>query len=379
AGLADYAAINGVKVVRLDEVIDTLSDKCEFPIRSMKKDDVAYIMFTSGSTGVPKGVPMTHENYINFINNSMDILQFKQGDVFSDYHDWAFDISIFYLFCCPLAGGIFAPVDSKEDKLIPLRFMQEHKVTVWSSVPSCIFRMQRLYPAQVPGTAIRIMFLCGEPFSLKVLKYCQDVMKVENIYNFYGLTETGVENFYHHCLLGDVERYEKYGFVPIGLPLPGNHVFLSEEKELLLAGMQLTPGYIGGVGRDKFETIDNERWYHTGDVVVKADDVYFCKGRIDSQVKISGYRIELMDIEANIKRFPGVREAVCIVRGDADVRQIIGVVLPEQDEVDLEGLRKFLVGQLPAYMIPRQFNVVKEFPVNQNGKIDRMSLRAMFV
>ena len=337
-------------------------------------DDIAYIMFTSGSTGTPKGVPVTHRNYINFVNNAMDILPFKKGEVFSDYHDFAFDISIFYLFCAPLTESAISPIRSDDERIYPINHILENRITVWSSVPSVISRIQRLRPEEKIETQIRIMFLCGEPFSLNVLKYCCDNLKLKHVFNFYGLTETGVENFYHKCSKDDIEKFEDKGFVPIGKPMKGSNVHLTDEKELLLGGCQITPGYLGGIGSERFEVIEKERWYHTGDIVEMYDDVYFCKGRLDTQVKLSGYRVELMDIEVQVRKYPGIKEAVSFV-DNSDISKFLVCALESEEPVDLKRLKGELKDYLPDYMIPRKFFFVDEMPRNSNGKLDRKEIR----
>mgnify|MGYP006418403797 FL=1 len=337
-------------------------------------DDIAYIMFTSGSTGTPKGVLVTHQNYINFINNVMEILPFKMGEVFSDYHDFAFDISIFYLFCTPLMESSISPIRSDDERIYPVNHIRENKITVWSSVPSVVSRMQRLRPKEKIETPIRIMFLCGEPFSLDVLKYCYDNLELEYVFNFYGLTETGVENFYHKCSNDDLKKFEEKGFVPIGKPMKGSNVHLTDGKELLLGGCQITPGYLGGIRSERFEIIEKERWYHTGDIVELYNDVYFCKGRLDTQVKLSGYRVELMDIEVQVKKYLGIKEAVSFV-DNSNLSKFLVCALESEEPVDLKLLKGELKNYLPDYMIPLKFFFVDEMPRNSNGKLDRKEIR----
>lgn len=368
----------GAAVVKLEDLINKFKG-VEIELPEYYEKDIAYIMFTSGSTGIPKGVPMTHENYINFVNNCIEILPFHDNEVFSDYHDYAFDISIFYLFCCPLVQGAFAPVRTQEDVVLPLRFIAENKVTVWSSVPSVISRIQSFRPDEKIDTFIRIMFLCGEPFSLKVLKYCIENMSVEHVYNFYGLTETGVENFYHECLPEDIERYRRFGYVPIGKPLNGNDVDVTSDNELLLSGVQVTPGYLADVGSDKFETINKKRWFHTGDIVERQGDVYFCKGRKDSQVKLGGYRVELMDIEANIRLFNGVDDVVCFIIERKNRKVLNAAIKPKTNfSLDVDVLKAFIIENLPDYMVPSKFFILDRMPTNKNGKIDRRYIKEMY-
>jgi acyl-coenzyme A synthetase/AMP-(fatty) acid ligase len=377
-GIAEHLKASGILEIDLEEV--SVSEKTkDFTAFDFRKDDIAYIMFTSGSTGIPKGVPMTHENYVNFVYNCLDILPFGKHGVFSDYHDFAFDISIFYLFCCPLTEGAFAPVMKETEKILPLAYIQENEITVWSSVPSVISRIQALKPNDQLKTKIEIMFLCGEPFSLKVLDYCLNNMGVRNVYDFYGLTETGVENFYHKCSAEDLRVFEPYGYVPIGRPLKGNSIKVTQEKELLLGGCQITPGYLGAVNPEKFEVIDDIRWFHSGDIVEEHEGVYFCKGRMDSQIKLKGYRIELMDIEIHMKRFKGIDEAVCFIKEKNGKKTLAAVVRPKKGIIpDLTELSKFLSGQLPHYMIPGSVYIQDEIPVNRNSKIDRRRIKEAY-
>lgn len=378
SGVSEYLKAAGIEEIGLEETLKTAA-AMDFAAFDFKKDDTAYIMFTSGSTGVPKGVPMTHANYVNFIDNCMEILPFKKRGVFSDYHDFAFDISIFYLFCCPLTESAFAPVMKETEKIMPLKYMQDNGITVWASVPSVISRIQALKPAETIKTDIEIMFLCGEPFSLKILDYCLKNMNVENVYDFYGLTETGVENFYHKCSRDDPKVFEPYGFVPIGRPLKGNEIRVTDEKELLLSGCQITPGYLGGVNTEKFEEIDGVCWFHSGDVVEEHEGVYFCKGRLDSQVKLKGYRIELMDIEVHTKRFPGVEEAVCFIQEKGARKSLAAVIRPKKGAaVDMGELAAFLSKRLPHYMVPNAIYPREEIPVNRNGKIDRRRIKEIY-
>ena len=303
--VSQYAAENTVETVSM-RAIDLTGPMLDFSEQDFQDDDLAYILFTSGSTGIPKGVPMTNLNFINFIHNCFDILPFGDNEVFSDFHDVTFDLSIFYLFCCPLTGGAFAPALSYFDTCFPLRFMQENRVTIWASVPSSIRQIMAVCPQGPIDTDVRIMFLCGEPLSLSVLEYSFEHMHIEHVYNFYGLTETGVENFYHTCHPSDVETYGGYGFAPIGKPLPGNDIEISEKSELILGGCQIARSYLDGRDPHRFLVKDGQTWFCTGDIVEECNGVYMHKGRLDLQVKLNGHRIHLLDIESSIKQTPRI-------------------------------------------------------------------------
>ncbi|MBF0369120.1 MAG: AMP-binding protein [Magnetococcales bacterium] len=375
--IADHLQEQNIPVWNLGQLAQSPIPPREIPPPRFDPDGIAYIMFTSGSTGTPKGVPMSHLNYIHFIENCLNILPFQSGDVFADYHDFAFDISIFYLFCFPLVQGAIAPVMTPRERVMPAGFMQQNDITVWASVPSVIDRVRKLHPSL--NTSIRIHFLCGEPFALPVLNYCQEGMKVPHIYNFYGLTESGVENFHYRCQPGDVERFEAFGFVPIGTPLPGNEVDVSEEGELLLSGCQLTPGYLDGVGADRFFERDGKRWFRTGDLIAHHEGLTFCKGRIDSQIKHRGYRIELMDVEVNLKRHSQIRDVICFQFQHHGRSLLVAVVqMPPGETINPIQLKQTMGDQLPLHMLPDRIYPIDTFPENANGKKDRKAVRERF-
>lgn len=355
------------------------SDRSDtFDLERFHPDDVAYIMFTSGSTGVPKGVPMTHANYINFVENALAILPFTSEEVFADFHDFAFDISIFYLFCVLFVEGAISPIVEQKDKIVPVNHILRNGITVWASVPTVIARMKQMYAKRAIETQIRIMFLCGEPLKIDILEYCFQSMGLANVYNFYGLTETGVENFYHRCERGDIERYRPYGMVPIGTPLPGNAAAISEEKELLLSGCQITPGYLNGVQRERFLECEGVVWYRSGDIVERVGDVYFCKGRLDSQVKISGHRVDLLDIEANlVAHVDGIAHAACAVSEEEGKKTILAAVIAEKP-LEAEAIQAEILKHVPRYMVPQRIRFLEAFPVNANGKVDRGRILEMF-
>jgi acyl-CoA synthetase (AMP-forming)/AMP-acid ligase II len=364
-----YFKEKNVDMLSLDKIISSYEEE-EFESNIFNKNDVAYIMFTSGSTGTPKGVPMTHENYINFVNNILTILPLDKGEVFSDFHDFTFDISVFCLFTCPFVQGAFSPIRDEKDKVIPINHIVENKITIWSSVPSVINRIKAFRPKDKIETSIKIMFLCGEPLKVDVLQYCFDNMNMNHVYNFYGLTETGVENFYHRCTREDLSRYVNYGIAPIGKPLPGNEIKVIANKELYISGCQITSGYLGGRSSEKFDVVDEVRWCKTGDIVEKYEDVYFCKGRLDSQVKISGFRVELMDIEAHIAKQENVEQVVCFVKDHNGISLLVAAVKPE-GKFDFRELQTKLNKELPSYMIPKEHLLLESFPLNNNGKVDR--------
>ena len=365
--LVEFARSRDVQCVDIDSAPTT--SVYELEVGEFDLDSIAYILFTSGSTGQPKGVPVSHGNFIPFIRNALEIFSWDRAEVFADFHDYSFDISIFYLFCAPLAGGALAPIQGDFEMAFPQKVLESRGVTVWATVPTAIRRLMAQGVEHAPSS-IHIGFLCGEPLDLDVIEYCFRVLGVRNLYNFYGLTETGVENFYYECSRTDPQKYREHGVAPIGIPLPGNHVRVEAGGELLIGGAQISPGYLENGEDDRFFERDGNRWFRSGDLVTERDGLFYCRGRLDSQVKIVGYRVDLRDVESNVRALPGVREAACLVL-DREVGTEIGCVYVADQDLDPAQLAV----RLPAYMQPKRMARLPALPVNASGKLDKTALR----
>ena len=159
--------------------------------------------------------------------------------------------------------------------------------------------------------------------------------------------------------------------------MEGITIRIAENEELLVAGRQVSPGYLGGVGADRFVMDGGKRWYRTGDKVLRHEDVYICKGRLDSQVKIAGHRVVLLDVETHLRSMDGVENAICFTKGDDTERHIV-VVLVASDDLSVLEVRAHLEDKIPAYMLPRRVHCVDNAPTNRSGKLDRLALREQF-
>lgn len=348
----------------------------KFDTDSIRPDEIAVIYFTSGSTGEPKGVPVTQASLARNVNNILNALDLRTGEVFADYHDLAFIISIPIVFPCLLCEGAIAPATSKADSFLPTKHLIRNKVTVLISVPSTMSRVRRASPEGVEGLDLKVVVMCGEPFHLDLLRYCFDHIRMEKLFNFYGSTEVGPWTFHHPCLAEDDTRYAAHGMAPIGTPLPGNLVCI-EDGELWCSGPQIMPGYLGGIGRDSIVEKDGALWFRTGDHVRVEDGVFICKGRLDAQVKIGGYRVDLGEPEAHLRRIEGVNAAICFVVGEADDRRIVAV-LNSNRALSVAEVRTALKDRLPVYMMPRQVLNIADMPLNKSGKIDRLAVRKWY-
>lgn len=373
APLAAFAEEEGIGVFHLDDMLAG-NDKAAFDIARIKPDDSAVIYFTSGSTGIPKGVPLTHANYSKTVENLLTILPFRKGEVFADYHDLGFVISIPILFPCVMTESAISPAKDKMDLIVPDRHLAANGITVLVTVPSTIARIRRIKRDGLKDVSLHILNSCGEPLYLDILEYMLDKMDAKYINNFYGSTEVSCWTFLHECGRKDLERFKSFGVCPIGNLLPGTEMRIGENEELMVSGVQVTSGYLGNVNPEAIVEIDGNRWYRTGDKAIEFEDVFVCKGRLDSQIKISGYRIELMDTEAHLRSMDGVDAAICFAdTNNADT--FIVAALHSARDVSPREVFEFLKERLPRYMIPSRVFSLAEMPLNKSGKIDRVGVR----
>ena len=172
----------------------------------------------------------------------------------------------------------------------------------------------------------------------------------------------------------DILKYKDYGYAPIGRCIDGNKISVTNDNLLLVNGPQVTPGYFGKENLNHLIEYKGDKWFSMGDVVEIQNDIYICKGRLDNQIKLNGYRIHLMDIETQIKKNNNIEDCMCIVE-QFNEQKIISVILICKMDITVSELRVFLKNKLPSYMIPRKVICIKEKPINKNGKLDRAKLK----
>lgn len=358
--------------------ISDLDQNLSFNPIGFDPDSNAMIYFTSGSTGEPKGVQITHHNYISMLQNIMGIVPWPDRGIFADIHELSFVISIPILFPCWLTRSAIVPALSQDEVFLPVSNLLKNSVNVLITVPSTVSRIKAMKPNGVKELDLKVLINCGEPLHLDVLDYSIKLANGGEVFNFYGSTEVAPWTFYHHCDTTDPERFKSLGYAPIGKLVSGNKMHLDKEtSELLVAGPQVTPGYLFEEEVSRFTILDGVRWFRTGDKVVQQNGLYFCKGRLDAQVKLSGYRVELMDIEAHLRTLPGVKGAVCLVSTVSGQGEIIVAVLHSYRKIKLTEVREHLKSKLPAYMFPRKVFMISEVPLNKSGKIDRLAVKDM--
>jgi amino acid adenylation domain-containing protein len=355
-------------------------------------DDVAYLLFTSGSTGQPKGVPVTHGNVLHFVDFVVDRYRITAADRFSQTFDQTFDLSIFDLFAAWECGACVCAMQPI-DLIAPGRFVQRHGVTVWFSVPSipALMRRKNLLKPNVFPT-LRWSLFCGEPLPRASAEAWQAAAPHSVVENLYGPTELTVACLVHRWDAACSPALCVNGITPIGRPFSGLTAAVLDDElrpmadgdvgELCVSGPQTVPGYWRAPEKtaERFVWLAVKdvprRFYRTGDRVKRlAGGDYVYLGRTDHQVKVRGYRVELSEIEDVLLRCDGVTQAVAlgwpVVDGSAE--GIVAFVCG--GAVEPPRIADAAQRLLPDYMRPKQIMVVERMPLNSNGKIDRNQLK----
>ncbi|QBS42866.1 non-ribosomal peptide synthetase [Nocardia sp. CS682] len=388
-----------------------LEDTAEFAdgrIRSaertapLRPDNLAYVIYTSGSTGVPKGVGVAHRNVVQLFANTQAMFEFDETDVWTLFHSFAFDFSVWELWCALANGGTVVVVDyltSRSPELFRELLIRE-QVTVLNQTPSAFYQLaeadRAAQTADQAKFALRYVVFGGEALDLRQLQRWYDRHAVDApwLVNMYGITETTV----HVSFLSLDEQMVDNAASVIGRALPGLDAYVLEDRlhpspvgvagEIYVAGAQLSRGYLGRPGLAATRFVANpfgapgSRMYRTGDigrwVGFGGQATLEYAGRGDQQVQLRGFRIELGEIESALVRCPGVSQAVVLVRTDENAGdRLIGYVVPDTgsqlDPLELRGqVGEFLTG----YMVPDALVALDALPLTPNGKLDRKALPA---
>lgn len=355
---------------------EPLSILKNFNVPNYHPSDVAIIYFTSGSTGVPKGVMISHENYITNVYNMLSLIEYGNSNIFADIHDISFVISVPVIFPCLMRGGAFAvPKDSIEAGY-PADFLEQKKVTCLITVPSLIERLKLQRGSSSFECDIDCLIVCGEPCHIDTFEYVKSQIKPRKFYNFYGSTEVAPWVFFHDCD-HKLDSNVSLTYVPIGRPIDPENMALDIDGELLIAGPQVSSGYLGEKRNRRFFKKNGKRWFRMGDIVEKRGQYFYCLGRKDNQVKVNGHRIDLLEIEGALQSLPEVDAAMCMIGQNKFSKYIIAVIFAES-EPDKKQIIIDLSPKLPSYMVPRTIIYQKEKPLNKNGKLDRARIKELF-
>ena len=376
-----------------DEIRRVSTDVPRDSTMPVAKNEAFYILFTSGSTGEPKGVIITLDCLEHFINWMLAEQQFsKSVEVFLNQAPFSFDLSVMDLYCSLATGGTLFSINrdliANPKKLYSA--LASSGVTTWVSTPSfaqmCLAEDKFAEP-MLPR--LRRFLFCGETLAPQTASQLLVRFPQAQVWNMYGPTEATVAT---SSIQIDSAILEKYSTLPVGRVMPGTKISILDENggelsdnkrgEIIIAGPNVSPGYIGRpdlTARAFFQYRDH-RAYKTGDVGRFRDRLLFFEGRIDEQIKLSGYRIELGDVEANLCALAPIRNAVVIPvikNGVAQSLTAFVTLLARNETSDFElahDLRNQLGERLPTYMLPRKFVFLDAFPMTANGKVDRTAL-----
>ncbi|NUO83685.1 amino acid adenylation domain-containing protein, partial [candidate division KSB1 bacterium] len=356
-------------------------------------DDLAYILYTSGSTGLPKGVMLTHRNATSFVNWCSATFAPNANDRFSSHAPFHFDLSILDIYLAIKHAGTLVLISEETGKapaqLAPL--IAEKKISVWYSTPSILsFLVQYGKLEKYDCSALRIVFFAGEVFPVKHLRALKNLLPQPRYFNLYGPTETNVCTWYEIPATIPEERNTPY---PIGkscshvqckvVDEQGNEVPAGQEGELVVTGEGVMQGYWNlpeRTAQSFLEDRQGRRWYKTGDLVVEqAEEGYIYVSRRDRMVKKRGYRVELGEIEAGLYKHPAIREAAVIALSDEanGVRVKAFLSCKDGKRPSLIELKGFCAENLPSYMAPDLFAFLETLPKTSTDKIDYQRLKTM--
>lgn len=347
----------------------------------------AYMLFTSGSTGVPKGVPIRHTNVVAYVEHLLERFAPGPEDRFSQTFELTFDLSVHDLFLCWAAGASLY-VLPQDQLMAPARFIREHGITQWFSVPSAAVlmdRMRLLKPGAFPS--LRISAFCGEPLPADLAVKWDSAAPNGRVENLYGPTEATIAITGH--VLDAAAPKARHGILSIGRPFPGARVRVvdaegndADDGELWLGGPQLSAGYWKDPERTAAAFVTHgtgaERYYRTGDRVQRdADgDLYFIS-RLDDQVKVRGHRIELQEVNQVLKAVSGSAFAYALAHPVREgIAQGIEAFLPLAAQADGAAILDACARQLPDYMVPARLHFTDDIPYTTSGKADLRALRA---
>lgn len=375
-------------------VIDTLKLKSslnEITLVNCSLDNLAYILFTSGSTGQPKGVPLSRHNLFSFID-AFFVLGYKldEKDRFLQMFDMTFDLSLMsYLIPLCIGACVFTIPTGVIKYNGVYSLLEDKNITVALMVPS-ILTFLRKYFDEIRLDSMRYSLFCGEALYDDIVKEWRRCVPNALVQNVYGPTEATIFCLTYDC--GDFNK-EYNGIISIGKPMKNIEAVVVDENnnilpantkgELCLTGAQLTKGYWKNPQKNAEAFFNKETgktqktYYKTGDLCyIDEDGDFMFSGRVDNQIKIQGFRVELSEIEHHAREFTKITAIAAVAKENLNGNTQIFLFIEKYTGV-IAALEAYLKTKLPVYMIPAEIRIINSFPLNVNGKIDRKELKKL--
>ncbi|MEP6596933.1 MAG: amino acid adenylation domain-containing protein, partial [Ginsengibacter sp.] len=369
-------------------------------VRHINGESLVYIMYTSGTTGVPKGVMVQHAAVEVFLNWVSEEFEINTNDRYIHSSSLGFDASIRQIFSTLLAGAIIYPIDRMElrDPQSLLNFLEENKITILNTVPTILHSVAEIAEysvySKISLDALRLVLVGGEVIHPEtIIKWRRIFGNRHQVVNMYGATETIVNAL--TCKLD--EPANKNNPVPIGLPRKGSMVLLINDKgnlcnadepgEIIVGGPGIAKGYFKNavVTSQKFVHYNHAGYegvfYNTGDLAKRDQSgIYYFLGRNDDQVQIYGNRVQLSEVEMVLCFNEKVKKAAVIYFNEEGEHLMVAFVVlnTNQNNIDGDELRNFVAEKLPGYMVPHKIEFLEDLPVNHAGKSDRLKLRQQY-
>jgi non-ribosomal peptide synthetase component F len=328
---------------------------------------LAYLLFTSGSTGAPKGIAISQTQVLSYLSSIATIVQLRETDRVSQTFDLAFDLSVHDLFAAWGAGACVVKV-SERRLMAPAQSVNELGLTAWFSTPSVVARtLASLEP--MPG--LRESLFCGEGLQVTTAEAWRENAGASRLHNIYGPTEATVGITHLTCAPGELLPSGSNQLVPVGEIFPSNEAKLNERGELLLRGPQVITSYFDGGGPFP------QGWYPTGDIMKRGSFGFEFLGRSDDQIKLRGFRVELGEVDGVLRQETAARTITLVWPESPDPGEMLFSFVEQssitnKEKLDLiEACRR----KLPEYMVPYDIFAIQPFPVTANGKLDLVALR----
>jgi len=356
-------------------------------------DALAYILFTSGSSGTPKGVKVSHGNVLAYLRAIHRLWALEPGFRASQFHDFSFDPSVSDLFTTWSLGGELCVVPQAE-LIAPAHFIRRSDLQVWSSVPSIGTLMHKLGMLKEGSfPTLRISRFAGEPLPQRMAQAWQLAAPASTVENHYGPTEATIDVARHVYLPGAADVAFAQDIVPIGRAFPGMEIRIVDGAgqpvaqgstgQIVFAGPQVSQGYLDDPDKTQAAFVHFDwdptgaTWYRSGDLgFVNAQGQIECLGRLDNQIKVAGRRVEIGEIEAVLARWPGLSDLVVVPVKDAQgqVKELVGFTTGQLSAQDLADLKKASTQSLDALFFPKRFVTLAQLPYAVSGKVDRRAL-----